>query len=134
MVKYTNNHTHLIGRDPEKMLDFYTRVMGGKIEREFMLGGTHKSWDVNLGGLAIRISGWSNADDVLEQAYSMARGMHRFGLHHLAMTVDDMDAAYAELTANGATFIQPPKATGPTSKVAFIVAPENVLFELIWRK
>lgn len=43
MTKYTNNHTHLIGRDPEKMLDFYTRVMGGKIEREFMLGGTHKS-------------------------------------------------------------------------------------------
>ena len=84
MTKYTNNHTHLVGRDPEKMLDFYTRVMGGKIEREFMLGGTHKSWDVNLGGLLIRISGWSNADDVLDQSYAMAKGMHRFGLHHLA--------------------------------------------------
>jgi len=28
----------------------------------------------------------------------------------------------------------PPKATSPTSKVAFIVAPENVLIELIERK
>jgi len=33
MAKYTNNHTHLIGSNPEKMLDFYTRVMGGKIDK-----------------------------------------------------------------------------------------------------
>ena len=134
MVKYINNHTHLIGSNPEKMLDFFTRVMGGKVEREFMLGGTHKSWDVNLGGLLVRISGWSNADDFLEKEYSMAKGRHRYGLHHLAMVVDNMEEAYAELKANGAVFVLPPKATGPTSKVAFIVAPENLLIELIWRK
>jgi hypothetical protein len=50
------------------------------------------------------------------------------------MVVDDMDLAYTELKANGAEFVLPPKATGPTSKVAFVVAPENVLIELIERK
>jgi catechol 2,3-dioxygenase-like lactoylglutathione lyase family enzyme len=134
MVKYTNSHTHLIGANPEKLLDFYTRVMGGRIDREFLLAGSHKAWDVNLGGLLIRISDWTNTDEVLKEEYARARGRHQFGIHHLAMTVDDMDKAYAELKANGAEFVLPPKATGPTSKVAFVVAPENVLIELIERK
>ncbi len=134
MAKYTNNHTHLTGTNSEKLLDFYTRVMGGKLDREFLLGGSHKAWDVNLGGLLIRISNWSNADEFLKKEYARARGKHQFGLHHLAMTVDDMDEAYAELKANGAEFILSPKVTSPTSKVAFIVAPENVLIELIERK
>jgi catechol 2,3-dioxygenase-like lactoylglutathione lyase family enzyme len=133
MVTYTNNHTHITGRDPEKLVDFYARVMGGKIDREFLLSG-HPAWDINLGGLLIRISGWSNADDVLEKRYSMANGKDRYGLHHLALTVSDMDKAYKELTAAGAEFILPPKATSPTTKVAFIIAPKNVLFELIWRQ
>ncbi|MDH4265841.1 MAG: VOC family protein [Deltaproteobacteria bacterium] len=134
MAKYTNSHTHLTGANPGKLLDFYTRVMGGKIDREFLLGGSHKAWDVNLGGLLIRISDWSNGDEVLKEEYARARGRHQFGLHHLAMTVDDMDKAYTELKANGAEFVLPPKATGPASKVAFVVAPENVLIELIERK
>lgn len=134
MVKYTNSHTHLTGAHPEKLVDFYTRVMGGKIDREFLLAGSHKTWDVNLGGLLIRISDWTNADEALKEEYARARGRHQFGIHHLAMTVDDMDLAYTELKANGAEFVLPPKATGPTSKVAFVVAPENVLIELIERK
>jgi len=134
MVKYTNSHTHLTGANPEKLVDFYTRVMGGKIDREFLLGGSHKTWDVNLGGLLIRISDWSNADEVLKEEYAKARGRRQFGIHHLAMIVDDMELAYTELKANGAEFVLPPKATGPTSKVAFVVAPENVLIELIERK
>ncbi len=134
MVKYTNSHTHLTGANPEKLLDFYTRVMGGRIDREFLLGGSHKAWDVDLGGLLIRISDWSNCDEVLKKEYARARGRHQFGLHHLAMTVDDMDKAHTELKANGAEFVLPPKATGPTSKVAFVIAPENVLIELIERK
>ena len=134
MVKYTNSHTHLMSANPEKLLDFYTRVMGGKIDREFLLAGSHKTWDVNLGGLLIRISDWTNADEVLKKEYAKARGRRQFGIHHLAMIVDDMDKAYNELKANGAEFVLPPKATGPTSKVAFVVAPENVLIELIERK
>jgi len=64
--------------------------MGGKIDREFLLSG-HTAWYINIGGLLIRISGWSNADDVLEKQYSMANGNDLYRLHHLAMTVSDMD-------------------------------------------
>ncbi len=56
IAKYTNNHTHLTGAKPEKLLDFYTRVMGGKVDPEFLLGDSPKAWDVKLGGLLIRIS------------------------------------------------------------------------------
>ena len=130
MAKYTNDHTHLTSGNPQKLVDFYTRVMGGKVDREFLLGGSHKAWDVNLGGLLIRISGWTNGDEALQKEYAAARGRHQFGLHHLAMTVDNLDEAYTELKANGAEFVLPPKGTGP----AFVVAPENVLIELIQRR
>lgn len=134
MAKYLNSHTHLTSANPEKLLDFYTRVMGGKLNQELSLGAKHKAWDVNLGGLIIRISGWTNVDESLKEEYAGARGKHQFGLHHLGMMVDNMDEAYTELRANGAEFILPPKTTTSASKVAFIVAPENVLIELIERK
>lgn len=134
LAKYLSNHTHITGANPEKLLDFYTKIMGGKLESETLLGGSHKAWNVNLGGLIIRISDWTNADDSLKKEYVRARGKQQFGVHHLAMTVDNLDEACAELRANGAEFILPPTATSPTSRVAFIVAPDNVFFELIERK
>ena len=82
MAVYTHNHTHLTSAHPEKLVDFYTRAMGGKLEREFLVGGSHKAWDVNLGGLIIRISDWVNADEVLKAEYANATGRHQFGLHH----------------------------------------------------
>ena len=134
MAKYLINHTHITCANPEKLLNFYTKIMGGKLEGETLLGGSHKAWDVNLGGLIIRISDWTNADELLKKEYDRARGKQQFGIHHLGMTVDNLDEACAELRANGAEFILPPKVTSPTSRVAFIVAPDNVLFELIERK
>lgn len=134
MAKYLINHTHITCANPAKLLDFYTKTMGGKLEGETVLGGSHKAWDVNLGGLVIRISDWTNADESLKKEYDRAKGKQQFGIHHLGMTVDNLDEACVELRKNGAEFILPPKATGPTSKVAFIVAPENVLIELIERK
>jgi catechol 2,3-dioxygenase-like lactoylglutathione lyase family enzyme len=64
----------------------------------------------------------------------VAKGKHQFGIHHLAMMVDNLDEAYVELKEKGAKFLLPPKVTSSTSRIAFVVAPENVLIELIERK
>jgi hypothetical protein len=49
----------------------------------------------------------------------------------LGITVSNLDEAYTELKANGAEFIVQPKIVGANSRVAFIIAPDNVLIELL---
>ncbi len=134
MAKFKINHTHLTTDNPQRLIDFYTGVMGGKLVQEVALGGGNKAYDIDLGGLLIRVSSSTGADTALAKEYAAAKGRYQRSLHHLAMTVDDMDAAYSELKAKGAEFVVPPTETRPGSKVAFMVAPDNVLFELIWRK
>ncbi len=133
MATYTVHHTHLTTAAPDRSVSFYTTVMGGKLVREAVLGGGARAWDIDLGGLLLRISHVTGADEALKGEYDTAEGMHRYGLHHLALSVDNLDQAYQELSANGAEFVLPPTGPLPESglRIAFVRAPENVLFELI---
>ena len=134
MVKYAVHHTHLVTANPPKVIDFYTRVMGGTLVQEVKLADNRKAWDINLSGVNIRVSDWTNACDTLKKQYAEAKGRPNFGLHHLGITVSNLDEAYTELKANGAEFIVQPKVTGASSRVAFIIAPDNVLIELLERR
>ena len=131
MVKYAVHHTHIVTANPSQVIDFYTRVMGGTLVREVDLADNRKAWDIDLSGLNLRVSDWTNACDTLKKQYIEAQGRPNFGLHHLGITVSNLDEAYTELKANGAEFIVQPKIAGANSRVAFIIAPDNVLIELL---
>jgi catechol 2,3-dioxygenase-like lactoylglutathione lyase family enzyme len=127
MLKCTVNHTHLTSPNPQKLVDFYTKVMGGKYVRELTVAGGAKAYDVDLGGLLLRISAATGVDEAYKKAYVEAKGKDHYGLHHLSMSVENLKEAVVELKANGAEFVMPYTGTGP----AFIIAPDNVLFELL---
>ncbi|MET9699787.1 VOC family protein [Streptomyces sp. NPDC006529] len=48
----------------------------------------------------------------------------------IALRVDDLDAAHAELTARGAAFLREPVALGDRLRVAHLADPEGNLVEL----
>jgi len=50
-------------------------------------------------------------------------------IHHLAFVVDDVEAAYHELSAKGVEFISPPQDTG-LAKAATLRGPDGVSLEL----
>jgi catechol 2,3-dioxygenase-like lactoylglutathione lyase family enzyme len=50
-------------------------------------------------------------------------------IHHIAFAVDDVEAAYEELTAKGIEFISPPQDTG-LAKACAMRAPDGVVIEL----
>ena len=120
MIKH--EHTHLTSPDPEKVVEFYTQVMGAKVTKEQEVSG-RRMIDLDLGGLTVRISGSTGADDAW-------KGL-RFGLHHLGLAVDNMDEVAANLKSKGVEFVVEPTQPKPGVKMAFIKAPDNVLFELI---
>jgi catechol 2,3-dioxygenase-like lactoylglutathione lyase family enzyme len=58
----------------------------------------------------------------------------RFGWHHLALQVDDVDAAYAELIAAGVAPHSEPESfppADPSLRIAFLRDPDGNLLELI---
>ena len=57
-----------------------------------------------------------------------------YGLNHFGLETDDIETTVAELKAKGIKFKQEITEVGPTPRMAFFWAPENVLIELMERK
>ena len=55
------------------------------------------------------------------------------GLEHIGLTVENLDAAVAELKGKGVSFTMEPKTIRPGVRIAFLTAPQNVSIELIQR-
>ena len=56
-----------------------------------------------------------------------------YGLEHIGLTVDDVDAAVEELRAKGAEIAIGPLTRNPGLRLAFIRGPEGIMIELVQR-
>jgi len=122
MLSYRHSHTHLTSQDPEKAIEFYTQIMGAEIINVLESGG-QKMVDLDLGGVPIRISSGTGADDVWKGP--------GYGLHHLGLIVSNMEKFTEHLKSKGVEFVVEPNRPSPGLKTAFIKGPDNVLFDII---
>ncbi len=122
MVTYKHEHTHITTPEPDKIIDFYTNVMGAKIIKEIESAG-RRLVDVDLGGIPVRISSGTGADKDWT-------GL-KYGLHHIGLQVDNMDEFIAKMKANNVEIVTEPFQPGPGIKAAFIKCPDGVLYEII---
>ena len=99
--------------------------MGAEITDVRESGG-RKMVDIDLGGVPVRICSSTGADDVWQ-------GL-RYGLHHLGLTVSNMEKFTEHLKTKCVEFVVEPNQPRPVVKMAFIKGPDNVLFEIIERK
>ena len=122
MTSFKHEHTHITTPEPDKIIEFYTKVMGAKVIKEQTMP-FGRLVDVDLGGIPVRISGATGADKDW-------KGL-RHGLHHLGFEVDSMDEFIAKMKANNVEIVTQPFQANPTTKAAFIKGPDGVLFEII---
>ena len=122
MANYKHDHTHITSADPGSVVEFYRKTMGLKIIQEIDLGGGNKATDVDMGGVPVRISATTGADDVLGEVY---------GLHHISLEVDDLNSGVADLKANGAETVVEPKQAPSGAWLAFVRCPDGTLYELL---
>ncbi len=122
MATYKHDHTHITTPEPDKIIEFYTKVMGAKVIKEIESAG-RRLVDVDLGGIPVRISGATGADKDW-------KGL-RYGLHHLGLEVDSMDEFIARMRANNVEIVTEPFQPGPGIKAAFIKCPDGALYEII---
>ncbi len=121
MATYHHDHTHLTSQDSEKAVEFYTQVMGAEVIKVQENGGL-KLVDIDFGGIPVRISSNTGADDAWQ-------GL-RYGLHHLGLIVNDIDEFTTRLKSKGVEFVVEPTQSRPGVKIAFFKGPDDVLFEV----
>src|SRR5205823_404918 len=105
---------------------FYVEMLGLPVVGAF---AEHDIVFVQAGDTVVELIGEA---DQPEAAPGQARGFGRRGWQHLAWEVDDVDAAYAELSAHGIPFELrpedfPPEA--PVLRIAFVADPDGNLIE-----
>lgn len=117
----STHHVGLVTGQFEQMRRFYTEVLGlaevgGFPERQIVF--------LDAGSTRIELLGEDVASGLLRRA----------GWHHLALEVDDVDAACSELTQRGAVLHSLPEsfpAEAPQFRIAFLRDPDGNLLELI---
>jgi len=123
-MTYRLHHIHLICRDLETMISFFSDALGANLvsRRKF---GTADGATLDLQGIDINLR-VVRADE----AISAHNAPSTYGYDHIGLEVEDIYAACDDLTQHGYQFFMPPTdAAGLT--VAFFKGPENITIELV---
>jgi len=123
-VTYSFHHVHLVCRDLEQMIDFFVEVIGAKLVKRRKFGNAEgAALDLQGIGINLRIAreGEETRDNLTQSTY---------GYDHIGLQVEDVQAAYDDLTNRGYYFLTPPtKSVGVL--IAFFKGPENITIELM---
>jgi catechol 2,3-dioxygenase-like lactoylglutathione lyase family enzyme len=118
------HHLHVLCSNLDETIDFLTGVLGaGDVER--VKFGTADGAKLRLDGVPISL----RAARPDEQPAPNPPGNH-FGYDHIGVTVDDLDRAHADLTAQGYQFTVPPTDLGDI-RMAFFQGPDHLTVELV---
>jgi catechol 2,3-dioxygenase-like lactoylglutathione lyase family enzyme len=92
------DHTELVTAEPERMVRFYTEVLGFKVRARDSVPsplGPLELVYLDLGGTTVELMCYP------ETRLAPAQGGERLGYRMLALEVSDMDAALAQLATQG---------------------------------
>lgn len=125
MAKYWFDHVHLVTKNPEKDAAFYEKMFGAKRDGFLELPDGRKLVSVALDGASIKTS-QPRPEPLIPNTLPDGCGLEHFGL-----ATDNIEKAVAELKANGVKCVLEIRAISPTTKIAYVVSPEDILIELL---
>jgi catechol 2,3-dioxygenase-like lactoylglutathione lyase family enzyme len=123
-MTYSLHHVHLICRDLEKMISFFEEALGVKLveRRKF---GTADGATLDLQGININLRVAREGEEIRENLTPSS-----YGYDHIGLQVEDIQAAYEDLSKRGYSFFMPP-TEGASLIIAFFKGPENITIELL---
>jgi lactoylglutathione lyase len=124
----TFDHIHVISPDPKATAAWYKDHLGGEIVREAAVLGAPQVY-VSFGSAMVIVRGQRP-----EEAAADKPGL-QWGVDHFGMRVKgDFDAFCSGLRSKGVEFLMEPTDFNPTTRIAFVQAPDGVSVELLNRK
>jgi catechol 2,3-dioxygenase-like lactoylglutathione lyase family enzyme len=122
------DHVHLVSSDPRVTADWYVDKLGATITKDLEVRGAPQIY-LSLGGFIIIIRGQRPAE------HASPKSSLQWGVDHFGMRVKgDFDGLCDRLRSKGVTFCLEPVDFNPTTRIAFINAPDGVSIELLNRK
>ena len=124
-MKLSVEHLGLAARDPVALRDWYVRVLDAR--EVFCNGETPPAFLVALpAGPMLEIY-------PADSAHPDTQDNRLAGWRHLALRVDSIESAHAELGTHGVAFDDPIKPAGGGGRVLFFRDPEGNLLHLVER-
>ena len=123
------DHVHLISKDALSAAAWYVDKLGGDIARSVVTKGAPQVY-VDIGGGAMVIVRGERPGETAGDKPGAEWGVDHFGVR----VKGDFDAFCAGLKAKGVGFSMEPTDINPTTRIAFIKAPDGVSVELLNRK
>ncbi|UCE55000.1 MAG: VOC family protein [Desulfobacterales bacterium] len=126
-MQYRFHHLHLVCKDLEPMISFFTEVLNAKLvgRQKF---GTADGASLDLQGTTVNLRVAREDEEMVGDS-----SRSKYGYDHIGLEVDDVDAAYKDLTQRGFSFFIPPKDI-PNLRIAFFRGPEDIVIELVQSK
>ena len=122
------DHVHLVAADPHATAKWYVEKLGGSIAKSLDVKGAPQVY-VSLGGFIVIVRGQRPAEQAKDKS-NLEWGIDHFGLR----VKGDFDGFCSGLRSKGVTFSLEPTDFNPTTRIAFINAPDGVSIELLNRK
>lgn len=122
------DHVHLVAKDPQATASWYVDKLGGAIMRSLDVKGAPQIY-VSLGGFIIIVRGQRPVERAAEKP-GLEWGIDHFGLR----VKGDFDGFCSDLRRKGVAFSLEPTDFNPSTRIAFIQAPDGVSVELLNRK
>jgi lactoylglutathione lyase len=122
------DHVHLVSPHPAATANWYVQKLDAVISKDLEVRGAPQIY-LSLGGFIIIIRGQRPAE------HASAKANLQWGVDHFGMRVKgNFDGLCDRLRSKGVTFSMEPVDFNPTTRIAFINAPDGVSIELLNRK
>ena len=123
-MAYRFHHLHLICKELEKMITFFTETLEANlVERKKF--GTADGASLDLQGTTVNLRVSREDEEIVGDASQSS-----YGYDHIGLEVEDIETAFKDLQARGFSFLVPPKDI-PNLKIAFFKGPEDITIELV---
>lgn len=125
----TFDHVHLLSKNVTATAQWYVDKFGAEIVRTAEVRGAPQAY-LEIGDGSMLIVRGERPGEVAKEKPGVEWGVDHFGVR----VKGDFDAFCAGLKAKGVVFSAEPRDNGPTTRLAFINAPDGVSVELLSRK
>jgi catechol 2,3-dioxygenase-like lactoylglutathione lyase family enzyme len=122
-MSFRFHHVHIICKDLEKMIAFFTGSLGADLVKRKKFGNADGA-SLDLLGTTINLR-IARADEKMEGDASRPV----YGYNHIGLEVEDIEVAFSDLSAQGYSFFMPPTNI-PELRIAFFRGPEDIVIEL----
>lgn len=126
MAQYFYDHIHHIAQDPVKTAEWYEKAFKMKRVSVQQRPDGRTSVELNLSNTRVLIISPLPTD---KRNPDNPRGY--YGLEHWGIRTDNLDEAVKDLKAMGVKFVQDITVARPGVRISFLMAPDNVLIELL---